>query len=576
MTAHAFAVTRGLPADDIHALDVPVSPRLAAPAPSWQVRTDVLVIGSGAAGLALMAGLAGSGLRIHLVTKGQLGDGSTRWAQGGIARATDDAGDVDQHVRDTLAAGAGLSDPDLVRQLAVEGPAAVSRLAALGARFDTRPDGRPALTREGGHSRARIVHAGGDATGAEVQRALQVALATAPHQEAVTTLKDAFLLDLLRGPDGDVRGAAVALLDAVGSCRSVGLVHARATVLATGGLGHVFASTTNPAAVTGDGIAAALRAGAAVEDLEFVQFHPTVFAGPSAGGDGQRLLVSEAVRGEGAVLVDAAGASVMDGAHPLADLAPRDVVSARMAEVMRDQSVDHLYLDARGLGTATLLSRFPTIVARCREAGIDPVTEPIPVRPAAHYSCGGVRADLHGRTSLPRLFAIGEVACTGVHGANRLASNSLLEGLVAAGQLAAVLRDGLPTSPGRGRIWTPRAFATGVRPMVRGGLTQAMDAAAGVRRDPADLDRLAEHLGEAGPSLAQAIPGRAGWEATNLHTLMAAITGAAIRRAESRGCHRRSDFDGTRPLWRRHLVSTLDTLPGDLDRGTTLRQEARP
>jgi L-aspartate oxidase len=532
------------------------------------VRTDVLVIGSGAAGLALMAGLAGSGLRIHLVTKGQLGDGSTRWAQGGIARATDDVGDVDQHVRDTLAAGAGLADPDMVRQLAVEGPAAVRRLTALGARFDTRPDGQPALTREGGHSRARIVHAGGDATGAEVQRTLQVALATAPHQEAVTTLKDAFLLDLLRGPDGDVRGAAVALLDAVGSCRSVGLVHARATVLATGGLGHVFASTTNPCGHRRR-VPPPLRAG----QLKIR------FAVPSDQFAGERRRRATASCGggeEGAVLVDAAGASVMDGAHPLADLAPRDVVSARMAEVMRDQGTDHLYLDARGLGTATLLSRFPTIVARCRETGIDPVTEPIPVRPAAHYSCGGVRADLHGRTSLPRLFAIGEVACTGIHGANRLASNSLLEGLVAAGQLAAVLRDGLPTSPGRGRIWTPRAFATGVRPTILGGLTQAMDAVAGVRRDPADLDRLAEHLGEAGPSLAQAIPGRAGWEATNLHTLMVAITGAAIRRAESRGCHRRSDFDGARPLWRRHLVSTLDTLSGDLDYSTTLRQECRP
>jgi L-aspartate oxidase len=338
-------------------------------------------------------------------------------------------------------------------------------------------------------------------------------------------------------------------------------------VLATGGLGQVFASTTNPAAVTGDGIAAALRAGAELADLEFVQFHPTVFAGTD-GGDGQRLLVSEAVRGEGAVLVDAAGERVMPGAHPLADLAPRDVVSATMAATMREQGVDHLFLDARGLGEATLLARFPTIVARCREAGVDPATQPIPVRPAAHYSCGGVRADLTGRTSLPGLFAIGEVACTGVHGANRLASNSLLEGLVAAGRLATLLRgDGLPAAGGRGRLTAPRALATGVDAAARVELSRVMDAAAGVRRDPADLAQLAARLREAAPTTGHAVGNRAGWEATNLHTLMAVITGAAARRAESRGCHRRSDVDGTRPEWRRHLVSTLE--PGE----TTLIQQ---
>jgi L-aspartate oxidase len=561
VTAPALAGAAGRPAGPPGAepLDVPVSARLAAPAPSWQVRTDVLVVGSGVAGLSLVAGLAGSGLHVHLVTKGRLGDGSTRWAQGGIARANHDAGDVEQHVRDTLMAGAGLCDPATVRRLVVEGPAAVERLAALGARFDTGPDGRVALTREGGHSRARIVHAGGDATGAEVQRALQAALAAGSRHEDVTTLEDAFLLDLLRGPDGDVRGAAVALLDAAGSCRSVGLVHARATVLATGGLGQAFASTTNPAAVTGDGIAAALRAGAELADLEFVQFHPTVFAGSGGDAEGRRLLVSEAVRGEGAVLVDAEGASVMAGAHRLADLAPRDVVSATMAAAMRERGVDHLFLDARTLGGATLLARFPTIVAGCRGAGVDPLTEPIPVRPAAHYTCGGVRADLTGRTGLPGLYAIGEVSCTGVHGANRLASNSLLEGLVAAGRLAAFLRDGLPPTRGRGRLWIPRDRATGVDPALRTGLTRAMDADAGVRRDPAALTRLVDRLADAAPTAAHAVPGRACWEATNLHTLMAVITGAALRRTESRGCHRRSDVEATRPQWRRHLVSTLDT-----------------
>ncbi|MCG2798637.1 MAG: FAD-binding protein, partial [Cellulomonas sp.] len=276
-----------------------VAGRLAAPGPTWTVRTDVLVVGSGVAGLTVAAGLTGSGLSVHVVTKGALDAGSTRWAQGGIARATADADDVELHVRDTLVAGAGLCEPAAVRRLAQEGRAAVELLAARGARFDAGPDGTPAQTREGGHSRARIVHAGGDATGAEVQRALQAAVTGA------TVLERAFLLDLDRAADGAVAGATVALLDARGEVRSVGRVEARATVLATGGLGHVFASTTTPPAVTGDGMAAALRAGAVLRDVEFVQFHPTVFAAPGGGAAGQTLLVSEAVRGEGAVLVDA-------------------------------------------------------------------------------------------------------------------------------------------------------------------------------------------------------------------------------------------------------------------------------
>ena len=549
---------------------VAVAARLAAPAPTWRLRTDVLVAGSGVAGLALVAGLAGSGLRVHVVTKAALDAGSTRWAQGGIARATEDADDVDLHVRDTLVAGAGLCDPVAVRQLVGESRAAVDALAALGARFDAAPDGRPAQTREGGHSRARIVHAGGDATGAEVQRALEGALAAA----GATTVEHAFLLDLLRAADGSVAGVLVALLDAAGRCRSVGVVHARAVVLATGGYGQVFASTTNPSAVTGDGVAAALRAGATLADVEFVQFHPTVFAGAGDGpGDGRRLLVSEAVRGEGAVLVDATGAPVMAGVHPLADLAPRDVVSARMAQVMAAQGVDHLYLDARPLGEPTLLRRFPTIVAGCREAGVDPVREPVPVRPAAHYSCGGVRADLTGRTDLPGLFAIGETACTGVHGANRLASNSLLEGLVAGGRLAGHLRAGLPTARRPEVPRTDRA-GVGVDPAARAPLTRAMDADAGVLRDPARLAGLTARLDDVAPDRPGAVATRAGWEATNLHTLAAALVTAATTREESRGCHRRTDVEVPRETWRRHLTATLDAAP-TAPTGT-IRQEVTP
>jgi len=555
---------------------VPVSARLGAPAPSWQLRTDVLVVGSGVAGLSVLNGLAGSGLRLHLVTKADLDDGSTRWAQGGIARATEDLDDADLHVADTLTAGAGLCDRGAVRTLVADGPAAVQALVESGARFDRGSDGRIAQTREGGHSRARIVHAGGDATGREVQRTLRSGLAA-----EVTVDENAFLLDLLRATDGAVTGAAIALLDADGRCLSTGLVHARATVLATGGLGQVFASTTNPDVATGDGVAAALRAGAEVTDLEFVQFHPTVFHSPAADGPGdarsderagagRRLLISEAVRGEGAVLVDAAGRPVMAGAHPLADLAPRDVVSATMAATMAAQQVDHLCLDARGLGAATLLRRFPTIVAACRAAGIDPVTEPIPVVPAAHYSCGGVRSDLTGRTSLPGLFAVGEVACTGVHGANRLASNSLLEGLVAGHRLADLLRRRLPSA----QAGVVSGAASGVDPGSRRLLTRTMDAAAGVLRSPAGLVTLADRLALTAPSAGFAVPTRAGWEATNLHTVMAAITAAATIRVESRGCHRRTDVTDPVQAWRTHLISTLAV--DDAGQFGTITQEVRP
>ncbi|HEY6798135.1 MAG TPA: FAD-binding protein, partial [Kineosporiaceae bacterium] len=296
---------------------------------------------------------------------------------------------------------------------------------------------------------------------------------------------------------------------------------------------------------------------------EFVQFHPTVFAAPRAAPAGRRLLVSEAVRGEGAVIVDAAGEPVMAGVHPLADLAPRDVVSARMATVMAERGTEHLFLDARGLGAERLQRRFPTIVAGCRAAGVDPVTTPIPVRPAAHYSCGGVRADLTGRTSVPGLFAIGEAACTGVHGANRLASNSLLEGLVAGRRLALALRADLPAA--RPGVPAPPAGAAGVHPGRRAALTRAMDDAAGVLRDPCRLTGLAGRLDDAARTAAAAVPTRAGWEATNLHTLMTAVTSAARRRTESRGCHRRTDVDGPREAWRRHLVATLERSAGTID-----------
>jgi len=412
---------------------VPVSARLGAPAPSWQLRADVLVVGSGVAGLSVLNGLAGSGLRLHLVTKADLDDGSTRWAQGGIARATEDLDDADLHVADTLTAGAGLCDRGAVRTLVADGPAAVQALVESGARFDRGSDGRIAQTREGGHSRARIVHAGGDATGREVQRTLRSGLAA-----EVTVDENAFLLDLLRATDGAVTGAAIALLDADGRCLSTGLVHARATVLATGGLGQVFASTTNPDVATGDGVAMAYRAGARVANLEFIQFHPTCLYHPHA----KSYLISEAVRGEGGRLLLPDGTRFMPAHDPRAELAPRDVVARAIDFEMKKGGFDCVYLDISHQPKEFLLEHFPNIYARCLELGIDMATQPIPVVPAAHYTCGGVLTDLQGRTGVPGLYALGETACTGLHGANRLASNSLLECMVfarAAAQALALL-----------------------------------------------------------------------------------------------------------------------------------------
>ena len=522
--------------------------RLLAPEPGWTESTDVVVVGSGVAGLtaALHATEAGD---VLLVTKVLVDDGSTRWAQGGVAAALGPDDSPEDHLQDTLVAGVGLCDVDAVRVLCTEGPARLRELMTLGAAFDRDPAGELSLTREGGHHRDRIVHAGGDATGAEVQRALVAAVKGHPR---IRLVEHALVLDLLRTADGRAAGVTLHVLGE-GTQDGVGAVHARAVVLATGGMGQVFSSTTNPSVSTGDGVAIALRAGAAVADLEFVQFHPTsLYLGP--GASGQQPLVSEAMRGEGAFLVDADGRRVITTEdHPLADLAPRDVVAKAITRRMLDQGVDHVFLDARHLGETMLLQRFPTIVARCREAGVDPVTQPVPVAPAAHYASGGVRTDLDGHTDVPGLYACGEVACTGVHGANRLASNSLLEGLVFAARIGADLVRDLPP---QGAPVTGAGEPVLLDPSVRGELGRTMTEGAGVLRSGHSLATTAKAIEDLG-SRRSTEPGPAAWEATDLHLVATALVAAAARREETRGAHWREDHPEASDAWLGHLVTTL-------------------
>ncbi|RZU19889.1 L-aspartate oxidase [Kribbella rubisoli] len=531
-----------------------VPQRLAAPGPGWTDSVDVVVIGSGVAGLsaALKARELGS---VLVVTKDVVASGSTQWAQGGIAAALDPEDSPEDHLQDTLVAGAGLSDPEAVRVLVTEGPDAVRDLIELGARFDTLADGEISLGREGGHHRNRIAHAGGDATGAEIERALVAAVKRAKD---IRLIEHALVLDLLTAEDGAVAGVTLHVMGE-GQLDGVGAIRTRAVILASGGLGQLYAATTNPSVSTGDGMALALRAGAKVRDLEFIQFHPTVlWLGKSAKG--QQPLVSEAVRGEGAFLVDHTGKRFMQGQHELADLAPRDIVAKAIMRQMLATGKDHVYLDARHFGDEKWRVRFPTILASCRSHGIDPVRELIPVAPACHYSSGGVRTDLNGQTSVPGLYACGEVACTGVHGANRLASNSLLEGLVFARRIAAHLADGLPERKEPiVDVRTPGLVDADVVPE----LQRAMTAGAGVIRSAAGLSEAGATIGKLIEQPADE-PGTPGWEATNLVTVASALLAAATAREESRGAHWREDHPDRDDL---HWSGSLDlTLPAVAER----------
>ncbi len=522
---------------------------------------DVVIVGGGIAGLSTALRLPAD-LRVALLTKGQLGESNTRYAQGGLTVALGEDDSPELHARDTLAAGAGLCDETAVRILAEEAPAAARWLIEIGARFDrARPDGDEHATvdglllgREAAHSRWRVLHAGGDATGAEIERALTAA---ARQRPSIALFEESYVQRLL------VEGGAcsgLAALDGEGRSFSV---RARATVLANGGAGGLWLHTSNPAGATADGLALAWQAGAALTDLEFMQFHPTVLV---AGGGGTSHLISEAVRGEGAYLRNHAGERFMLRYSELAELAPRDVVARAILSEMLVEGGDCQYLDLRHLPAERVHERFPTISAICRGYGLDLATDLVPVAPAAHYCMGGVMTGSRGQTSLPGLYAVGEVACPGMHGANRLASNSLLEGLVfglrLADGLAGKLDEDAP--PARRAVQVPvyddlQCYTSLLRiqpdreiiTAARRELRQVMWQYVSLRRDEKGLLEararinalearlLASHSARHDYSLAAP----AWHETVNMFKAAELVIAAALHRRESRGSHWRSDYD---------------------------------
>jgi L-aspartate oxidase len=498
-----------------------------------RVRTGVLVVGSGVAGLH-SAWRASEKGEVLLLTKKSLFDSATSYAQGGIAAALGAGDSPELHRRDTLAAGAALCDADAVKVLVEEGPARVQELHAAGADFDLDPQGDFKLGREAAHSRKRIVHAHGDQTGAEIARTL---ITRVRRSRRIRVIEKARVLDLIVH-----RGVCVGVRASVAG-EATDII-ADVTVLATGGCGQVYRYTTNPVVATGDGYAIAHRAGVTQSDMEFVQFHPTALDTP----ENPLALISEAVRGEGAFLVNDRGVRFMKKTHRQADLAPRDIVSRAIA---RQQRAGHrVYLDARKL-SRTFSRRFPGILALCTARGIDPRRDLIPVTPAAHYMMGGIVTDLCGRSSLARLYAVGEVSRTGVHGANRLASNSLLEGLVFAERVARDIVQAAPLSslPPKTRWTVPVLVDRGAAQVSADLVREYMWQDAGVVRTAAGLASARKRLAE----LERRLPEGATEELNLVQTAQLIVEGA-IRRRESRGGHYRSDFPRPKGSWRgRHV-----------------------
>jgi L-aspartate oxidase len=488
---------------------------------------DFLVIGAGVAGLRAAIELAEAG-QVLVVAKDSLRESSSEYAQGGVAVALSDDDEVELHEQDTLNAGDGLCDHAAVRTLVEEGPAAILQLIEWGAEFD-RQGTKLAFTREGAHSRNRVLHAHGDSTGREIARTLYHKAASLPN---VTFRSYAAATDLLLA-----EGVCGASFHDAKTMSDIAIC-ARGVLLATGGLGNVFLNTTNPAVATGDGVAIAYRAGAEIGDIEFVQFHPTALHVEGA----PRFLLSEAMRGEGAYLRNADGARFMERYHPLKELAPRDVVARAIVAEMKRTGAGHVYLDLTHREAGFVRGRFPRIYETCLRYGVDFEKQPAPVAPAAHYAMGGVRTDLDGRTTLPRLFAAGEVACTGVHGANRLASNSLLEGVVFGARAGRAMRESAAT--------------LGTAPPVRGLVDGSAGSAEQIQRvawEKCGIVRDGKGLREACEWLAHRSPPESS-EERNMREVVLLIARCALAREESRGAHFRTDYPAQRAEFAKHSV----------------------
>jgi L-aspartate oxidase len=514
--------------------------------------TDVLVIGSGVAGLRAAIGAAEYG-EVLVLSKDTVREGSTGHAQGGVAVAMNGAQSVQSHIDDTLDVGCGLCDESVVRTIISEGPERVQELIRWGATFDAE-DGELLFAREGGHTRRRIVHARGDATGAEIEATL---VAEAQVHRNIHILEHSCVIDLI-SEDGVCHGAVFQH-----STKGMMMAWSRQTILASGGTGRIFRETTNPPVVTGDGIAMAFRAGAKLMDLEFVQFHPTTLyiAGAS------RALISEAVRGEGGALVNKNGERFMTKYHPDAELAPRDIVSRNILQEMKRTADTNVYLDLTHIGRETLAKRFPMIMGLCAEFDIDIAQDLIPVRPSAHYTVGGIATDLHGQTNIEGLYACGEVACTGFHGANRLGSNSLLEGLVMGmrtGEAAGNFLHRLSKSFGPRHIKYPaeRGHQSDIDISdVEISLRSLMWRNVGIERHKDTLDAAAERL-EFWQTyvMEHTFDNPAGWQLQNMLTLARAIVRLAQARSETRGCHYRSDYpDRDDTYWQKHSFIDRNT-----------------
>ncbi|MFB7817928.1 L-aspartate oxidase [Paenibacillus chitinolyticus] len=507
-------------------------------------KTDVIIIGAGIAGL-FTALQASASQRVLLITKKSLLDSNTRYAQGGIAAVISDEDSPEYHLQDTLVAGAGLCSRDAVDVLVHEGPQGVQDLIRMGTQFDLE-NGEIALTKEGAHSQRRILHANGDATGAEIVRALSE---NTKNNPSIEIWDDHIVIDLIT-VDGECCGALVQKPDG----QRV-YVQGNATVLCTGGAGQLFRYTTNPDVATGDGVAIAYRAGADIRDMEFIQFHPTVLVYPGA----PRFLISEAVRGEGAYLRNIKGERFMEKYHPQLELAPRDVVARAIVSEIEETGSSFIYLDITHEPEQMIRHRFPTIYETCLSFGLDLTSDWIPVAPAAHYMMGGVKTDLHGETNIKRLFACGEVSSTGVHGANRLASNSLSEAIVFGRRIVDRIRSlaPLPNRVPRTGEGTSARTELPKQAMVEKKLKlqKVMVRYAGVRRDAAGLQRGLDELKRHLPSFDSCLTRREDYEFANLLTCALLTAEAALRREESRGGHYREDFPQRRDeQWLKHTV----------------------